>query len=1205
MFLNILKFELRYRSKRPATYIYFAILLLMAFAAMAWENLTVGGGTGQVKENAPIVIAKMMMIMTAIPGFFLVSAIMGVPILRDFQHQTASMMFSSPIKKIDYLGGRFVGSLLLTILVFSGVLIGLMLGSLMPWLDQDKFLPFNVWHFIQPFLVFVLPNILICGTLFFMGGTLSRSMLFVFIQGIFLLAFYMITSDLMSELDNKELAAILDPFGINTASVISQYWTVSEQNSQVFSFSGLMLLNRLLWLGIAALAALITYSTFSFSVFRKSLFRKKAKKKTTTSKAKPETKIPQIQLTEGLRTNLLSTFKLSLLYFRDMTRSIPFIALAVVGMIMLVINSLHFNSMYGTEVYPVTSLIVALINGSFTLFFIIIIVFYAGEMIWRERDLRIDQIYDALPVPSFVSLVSKFLAFVYIHALLLVVLIITGILIQTFNGYFKYDLMVYIKSMFGEVFLFLILYTLLAFFIQVMVNHKFLGHALMIVFFIITFFVLDEMGLEHNLFKFASGSLGTYSDMNNYGHYVSPFSWMQIYWMGFGLILFALSVVFSIRGTDSLMKRRMKLAKLRFSRPIITFALASLLLFVGSGCFIFYNTNIINQYQNSDQQKEQQADYEKTLKKYQNLPQPKIVDTYLEVDIYPYARDFIAEGYYVLKNKTDAPIPEIHIQHNADPQVRSEYLRFEGGATISTPFDQFKYFIYRLDQPLAPGDSVKMEFKTVFETKGFVESGSNTNVVFNGTFFNNTFFPSLGYSEGMELGTDDDRKDHDLPEKERMRERNDPIGHKINLVGDDADHLRFEIKLSTVPDQIAIAPGYLQKEWEENGRRYFHYKMDMPMFNFYSIISANYEVMQEKWKAPDGKEINLEIYYHKGHEYNLDRMMKGMKKSIAYYTKHFSPYQYRQMRIMEFPRYASFAQSFANTVPFSEGIGFVLDIDDEKNDVDMAFYVTAHEMAHQWWGHQVTEARVKGNAMLSETMSQYSALMVMKEEYPEEMMKTFLAHELDRYLSGRATEQKKEMPLELVEGQGYIHYRKGSLIMYALQDYISEDSVNAALKRYVEDWAWREDRYVTTDTLLAYFREVTPDSLQYIITDMFETITLFENRVKDPTYEELSDGSYKVTIPINAVKYRADSLGNESPIGVNDWIDIGVFAENSQGKDSLLYLKKHKINQENMNFQIVVDQQPNKAGIDPINKLIDRNPDDNTAKVEEKGDEVF
>ncbi len=244
--------------------------------------------------------------------------------------------------------------------------------------------------------------------------------------------------------------------------------------------------------------------------------------------------------------------------------------------------------------------------------------------------------------------------------------------------------------------------------------------------------------------------------------------------------------------------------------------------------------------------------------------------------------------------------------------------------------------------------------------------------------------------------------------------------------------------------------------------------------------------------------VDLEIYYQKGHEYNIDRMMRSMKASLDYYSNNFSPYQYQQLRIMEFPRYATFAQSFPGTIPFSESIGFVLDIDDEI-DVDMAFYVTAHEVAHQWFGMQVEAANVQGQLMVLETLSQYAAIMVLKQQYSEEKVKQFLALQMDKYKEGLQKESKKEPSLALVENQDYVYYAKGAINMYELQKAIGEENVNLALKRFLEDWNTKNgkqkmqtDRYPTTEDLLKYFREVTPVSQQHIVTDLFEKVKPLE-----------------------------------------------------------------------------------------------------------------
>lgn len=1202
MWLNILKFELQYRKKRPATYIYFGILFLMSVLTMSTDIIQVGGGSGLVKENAPTTIANMMTILTAFM-MMITSAIMGVAILRDFEHKTESMLFTTPISKFDYLLGRFLGSFLVVLFAFSGMALGFMVGEFFNP-DTDKMLPFNLYHYLHPFFYFVIPNLLFTSILFFFTGALSRKMVTVYVQWILLFAIYQVAVILTREVDDRSIAALIDPFAYRTIQNSIQYWTVAEQNSMVVPIEGVVLWNRLLWLGVGIVTLIIGYFSFSFNVVRNSWFKKKTKKDVSRSNTGIE--VPKVNLHFGLNTYLLQIRKQTIFYFKSVIKGIPFQAIVAFGLFLMIINSFYIGRVFGTYTYPTTYLILELITGAFTLFFIIILVFYSGELVWKERDAGISLIQDALPMPDIVSLLSKFLGLMLVFIVMILFLIGCGVVIQTFKGYYNYDLSVYFSTMFSETFSILVLFSLLAFFIQVMVNNKFLGHSLMIIFFI-SMEVLDSLGLEHNLFQFGSASLGTYSEMNGFGHFIASFSWFDLYWFAFVVFLFGLSVVFAVRGSEAAMKWRWHVGKMRLGRPLMILIITSLMVFGLSGCYIFYNTNVVNTYRNSDETNALQADYERALKQYEFISQPKITRMYVEAEIYPYERDYSMKGTYVLKNFESEPIKDIHLQLGQDEDLDYENVVFSRSSTIKEQHEQFRYYIHELDAPLLPGDSIELSFTFNYQTEGFKESGSNTGIVYNGTFLNNTSFPGLGYNEGFELSSDDDRKDNDLEPKERMMKRDNPIGLGQNFISDDSHGIDFEIIIGTTSDQIAIAPGYLQREWEQDGRRYFHYKMDQPMMPFFNVVSARYETVRDKTvialNDSVDRVIDLEIYYHKGHEYNLESMMKGMKHSFKYFSENFSPYQYRQMRILEFPRYANFAQSFANTVPFSEGIGFMVRVE-EEDDVDVTYFVTAHELAHQWWGHQLFPASVQGSAVLSESLSQYSALMVMKEAYPQEHIKEFLKEELNRYLRGRTTEQKKEMPLALAENQSYIHYGKGANIMYALQDYIGEDSVNVALKRLVADWGFgameRKGRYATTLDLIGYLRDVTPDSLQHVITDFFDKIILYENKVDVATYSEAGDGQYTVNLKLNTRKMESDSLGASVPVAISDWIDVGIYTKDEEGEEKLIYMNKHLFTGEESKLEIVVDQLPSSAGVDPLNKLIDRNPEDNTKKVSEQ-----
>jgi len=225
---------------------------------------------------------------------------------------------------------------------------------------------------------------------------------------------------------------------------------------------------------------------------------------------------------------------------------------------------------------------------------------------------------------------------------------------------------------------------------------------------------------------------------------------------------------------------------------------------------------------------------------------------------------------------------------------------------------------------------------------------------------------------------------------------------------------------------------------------------------------------------------------------------------------------------------------------------------------------------------------------------------VMEKEYGREKMRRFLKYELDNYLRGRGTELLEEEPLMLVENQPYIHYRKGSVVMYALKDAIGEEAVNRALASYVREVKFQPPPFTHTPDLMRHFYEVTPKDKQYLLRDLFETITLFENRATEAVWHQRADGKYDVDLTVDAKKVHADGRGVETPAALDDWIDIGVFGKEKKGKkeeETVLYLQKQHLTQPRTTFHLVVDKLPVEAGIDPLNKLVDRDSKDNRKKV--------
>jgi ABC-2 type transport system permease protein len=1186
-------FEIRYQLRQPLFYVCLAIFSLLTFGAVVSEEVTLGSAIGNINRNAPYVIMQILLVMSIL-GFFPATAFLAGSIHRDVEHGTESLFFSAPITKGQYLGGRFLGAFFISIAVFFGVVLAIVLGSLMPWIPQERIGPFLVAPYLFSFFVLMVPNLLVAGSIFFSVAALTRSMLATYAALVGLFVGYAIASAFLGDLENELFASLLDPFGLASFNLGTKYWTVYDKNSQLLSLRGPFLYNRLLWLAVAGLVLVFTYARFRLQLSQQGRAARRNQALDLEAQRTPPltSALPaptQTFTAAGAFRQYLHSTRVEL---SGILKGLPFLVILALGIINVVLSSKPVDQLFGTPVLPVTHLMIKSIEGSFLLFALIIVTFYSGELIWKERSGKTNEVFDALPAPSWVFWASKLTALALLVVLLLASATLTTLALQTYRGYHRYELGLYLRGVFlvaGSQFLQMMV---LAFFVQVLTPSKYLGFLVMLLYFA-SLAVLPGLHLEHHLYNYATTPPAPYSDMNGYGHFVAPLFWFHLYWSLFAAALGVGAHLLWVRGTEARLRERLRLARARAGRS--TFAALGLSLggFAAVGAFIFYNTNVENPYRTTDQIERRRAEQEKRFKQYERFPQPRIAEVRADVDIFPAERSVRIRGEYRLINRTGQPVADLHVSMN--PDVKSFEVELPG-AVATLDDRELGYRIYRLSSPLAPGDTLPLAFTVSYTGRGFVNGDANTAIVHNGTFFNSDdYFPHLGYLRSGELLDPNKRKKYGLPPVQRMAKVDDTAA-RMNYEGvPDADWIRLDTTISTSEDQTGIAPGYLQKEWIENGRRHFHYKTEAPILSFWSYLSARYAVKQDRWK-----DVAIEVYYHPDHPYNVDRMIDGVKKSLAYFTENFSPYQHRQVRILEFPRYQKFAQSFPNTIPFSEGIGFITALEDPEA-IDYVFYITAHEVAHQWWAHQVIGGDVQGATVITETLAQYSALMVMEREYGKEKMKRFLEYELNRYLGGRGGELVAEMPLMLVENQPYIHYAKGSLVMYALRDYIGEDALNRVLAGYIKDKAYQPPPYTNTIELLDRLRAAMPEEQRSILHDMFETITLYDGRAIEATSTPLPGGKYQVKLVVEVKKLRADERGSPQETPVNDLMDVAVLGERSSGdkkkEEVALFLEKRRITEPRMTFEMTVDAPPLKAGVDPYHKLIDQNPDDNVMRV--------
>jgi ABC-type transport system involved in multi-copper enzyme maturation permease subunit len=1187
-------FEIRYWLRSVMLWVFTAIVALMLFMAMSFpDEVTIGGAIGNTHINAPYVVEQYYSIFWFIT-LLMVTAFVNSAASREFAANMHQIIFTKPIKRSDFLIGRFLGSTVVSIIPMLGVSIAALLVPLMPWVDHERFGPAVIGAHLQGLLVFAIPNTIFVAAIIFTIAVLTRSTLLSFLGALGLLVADIISSVITQKLENERLAAIIDPFGNDTFTYVTKYWTVADKNTHVLGFVGLLLWNRVLWVGVGLLIFAFAYWRFSFS--------ERAGRVSKRGAAKAETQKPEIKplvfgkvtLNFGTGARLRQLFGIVAVEYRRLFKSVVFIVIAAFAFINCSV-ALIFSATqgFGLTTRPVTYMMVLIITGSFNFLVYALITFFAGMQVWEERDARIDEVNDALPVPEWPNYLAKFIALMSAMATLQVMATLIAIGVQLFHGYTRLQLGVYVEALLGDALLGYAFLAAAAFFIHVLSPNKYVGYSIFVGLLLANNFMWRPLHVGTRMVQFGGLPNMTYSDFFGYLPWRESWNWFALYWSLICTLIALASILLWPRGKDNRLKSRLFNARLRFHGAIRVWTVAAAACFVLVGAWVYYNTEVLNTTESQYDQQKRNADYERAYKQYQNLPQPRITDVHYNIAIYPATRELVMRGQQQIKNETAKPIDTLYLTLNHDFKSSIQLA----GAQLEKDDKKLDFQIYKIAPALAPGEERTMNFDVESHPKGFENQLTMTGIAQNGTFINSFIVPQIGYQYANELTNPNDRKRFKLKEKDLMPalEKNCTADCMDTYITNNSDWVNVDTVISTSGDQIAIAPGSLISQWQQDGRNYYEYRLDHEALNFYSFMSARYTVERTKWNG-----IDVEVYYMKEQPWNVPKMTKSVEKSLEYYTTNYGPYYNKQARIIEFPRVAAFAQAFPGTMPYSESIGFIADIE-KPDDIDMVYYVVAHEMAHQWWAHQVIGANMQGATSLSETMAQYSALMVMQHEYGKETMRKFMQYEMDNYLRSRGTERLKERPLMRVDAsQGYVHYRKGSVVMYYLSQMIGEDKIDAALREVLAQYRYAPPPYPTSYALVDALREQTPPQYQYLLKDLFEDITLFSNRTIDAKARKRPDGKYDVTVQLETQKFKADEKGNETEVPVDDWIEVGALAAPDKGKHYGKVLARQMIHMTGKGgtYTFVTDEKPDKAGVDPLLLLIDRVPDDNLKKVD-------
>lgn len=1043
MLKSIFTFEINQQTKRPFIWV---ICILMFFQGIYYMHHSGEFyANDETYANAPAIFYTVFAGIGYI-GFIVTAILAGTVITKDLQSRFSSILFTTSASESGYYWGRYWAGFTILLGLNFFYLLGAFCYSFLPVKNLG---PIDFSALLNAVLYILIPNTFILFTFCFSAAALSRNIKSSYLVSMFVMLM-MIFAVSMHEVNRA--VALYDPTSFGVLLDELEHLSPAEKNTYIPSIFGNLMWNRLGWVILAVIALVISRKKFSFKNFSKGVAAKKQKKikddQTTLQTIHLKNGVFNPTKTEfSLGLNWRNTISLSLTEFKSVIAPLGFKIFIVLLLVMYMLYIAVWQQQYYSAA-PTLPVTVEITNVTIALsfYFQLFIIINTVELLFRNQTTEFWKIADALPTPSWVATLSKLNAMILVSLVLSLSLIIFGIGVQILKGYYHFELGVYFNEIVLRWMPVYIAYILLCVAVAGITGNKYVTHGVVILVLVFTV-ILHEIGVfeQHRFaFTFSPGAL-KYTDMNGDSFFGLANLWYSIYWISLSLMLAFIGLLVWPRGLTAPFMKRIHLKDR-------TAKILTILIIISAGVFgytynhIYETVNIENQFSTRDDDRKSDATYEKTYKKYQYNPQPQIQHLNLVMSILPKSRTMNYTATLQLFNPYPTAINTLHIEW--EDFLTIENLQLQGNILRLIHKDnELRHAIYKLEKPIQPQSSIKMNVKASKHYTGFTNGDPQKDIAFNGSFMNENFLPYIGYNSSCELADNKYREEYglkkitsSLPKQGRDKE------NSFLFASTQATQFTYDCNISTSKDQQIVMPGILVKQWQENDRNFYQFTSEKPVPFIFNILSADYAVQKDKVTIA-GKDIAVEIYYHPTHAYNVKTWLQSSKEALFFLNEKLGEYPYQKLIIAERPRYDEELFASANLLVLPENHGWIADIQREE-DRDYLRYATTQLIAEQYM-QRGNFSRVQGYPFLTKSIPGYLALLQLEKFYGKESADKFLGKIHDKYLAGRAVAAIAEQPVLFCdENQGYIYNHRGIEVLYETGKEIGSNN----LLNYINDF---------------------------------------------------------------------------------------------------------------------------------------------------------
>jgi ABC-type transport system involved in multi-copper enzyme maturation permease subunit len=1103
---TIARAELSFGLKRPLSWIWGLILVLSAWGLstgsmqISTGDSSVGGTkawlTSEFSQSFQFAVIGLLLY-----GFF-VSVAAGMAILRDGESRVSELLHATPLTPGEYVWGKFLGlclsfAAITAIHVTANVFFN---HALVGGADAEYVGPLVLTNYLRPALFFGAPVILFLAGVTLAAGTLGRRPILIYFLPVSLLlgcGFFLWEWNphwLAPGWDRVLMA--LDPAGLRW---LQHTWLdvdrgVEFYNTQAVGLDGLFVGSRLVFVLLGLGAVVLTHRRLARALRGAHPVRRAraAGREEPATEAAPAAPVALAILgMSGARLGFLGqVLAITRVELRELRSSPglylfgPLILLQTVGV------AFARTGAFDTPLLWTSGLMAQASFNTLTLLVCLLLLFYTVESLERERTAGLSPIFAAASLANGAILLGKTLANALLGALVILLSFLACALVLVLRREAPLELAPF-ALLWGALLLpTFLLWNAFVAAAWALLRNRYTTYALALGVLVLSGW-LQLTGKMNWVGNWNLWSAVVWSDLAPLELDRQAYVLNRVLALGTAAFFVALALRFlERREADPIGRatRRRPRALLRAALGLAPFALVPLV--AGSWLAV-----LVRDGTGGGAREKVEHDYwAANMRTWVDAPQPALAAAAVELELDP-AQSFLrSRGTFTLVNDEPEPLARFALTTGA----HWVETRWTIDGRPCEPDTKTLLHVFRPERPLAPGARIELGF--AFEGRfpgGVSENGPGAGefVLPGGvvlTSFSPSFVPVIGFLEGPGIDDENRYEPRDYPDDFHLGTT--PSGFGVDVpypvrvtVRGPAEYTFNSVGLKTGD---TVAEGVRTVTWES----------DHPVL-FFNVVAGRWD---------EARSAGTVIHHAREHAYNVSEMSAALAAARRWYGEWFSPFPWSELKLSEFPGYASYAQGFPTNITFSEQIGFLTSA---RREADAPFLVTAHEAAHQWWGNRLVPGRGPGGDILSEGMSHFATILLFEQIKGLGARIGFCTGIETRYAEERQADS--ERPLVKIDGSRAgdttVTYDKGGWVFWMLLQHLGRERGLAGYRSFLECYEENPDHPVLQD-LVEHLRGFTDDPAGYeaFTRQWFFELVLPEYELSGARKEDLADGSWRV-----------------------------------------------------------------------------------------------